>query len=70
MRFIRLLLTLILWIHNELICLTSHATTTTTEIMTDLEDGHPNHQLWKKMIDPGRSLSSDRLVKLIGIKNL
>ncbi|CAF0998275.1 unnamed protein product [Adineta steineri] len=56
-----------LWIHNQIFCFAQQppppppSPPPTTQIeATDLEDGHPNHQLWKKMIDPGRSLSSDR----------
>jgi len=28
--------------------------------INDLEDGHPNHQLWRKMTEPIRPQVSDR----------
>jgi hypothetical protein len=60
MRFTQLILTLMLWIQNQIVSFASQTTVTTTTEATDLEDGHPNHQLWKKMIDPARSSSSDQ----------
>ncbi len=62
MRLILLLLLLFIWIHNQIFSCASPIITTTTTAATqviDLQDGHPNHQLWKKMIDTGRSSSSD-----------
>jgi hypothetical protein len=57
MRLIQLLITLILWIDNQVGICTSQTSTIETN---DLEDGHPNHQLWRKMIDIGRPPFSDR----------
>jgi hypothetical protein len=52
MRLIQLLIALILWIDSQV---GSWAAQTTLIDPTDLEDGHPNHQLWRKMIDIGFS---------------
>ncbi len=57
MHFIQLLLTFILWIDNQV---GSFALQTSTIETTDLEDGHPNHQLWKQMMDRGRPPFFDR----------
>ncbi len=57
MRLTHLLVTLILWIDSQVGSWTSQTSTIET---TDLEDGHPNHQLWRKMIDIGRPPFSDR----------
>ncbi len=57
MHFIQLFLTLILWIDNQVV---SFAAQTSIAETTDLEDGHPNHQLWRKMVDIGRPPFSDR----------
>jgi hypothetical protein len=57
MRLIKLLLTFLLWIDNQFV---SFAAQTSTIDTTDLEDGHPNHQLWRKMVDLGRPSYSDR----------
>lgn len=58
MRLIQLFITWILWIDNQH---GIHTSQTSTSIeTTDLEDGHPNHQLWRKMIDPSRPTGSDR----------
>ncbi len=57
MRLIQLLITLSLWIDNQVGCLASQTSTNETP---DLEDGHPNHELWRKMIDTGRPPFSDR----------
>jgi hypothetical protein len=57
MRLTHLLVTLILWIDSQV---GSWASQTSTIETTDLEDGHPNHQLWRKMIDTGRPPFSDR----------
>jgi anionic glutamate receptor len=57
MHLIQLLITLILWIDNQV---GIWATQTSTIETNDLEDGHPNHQLWRKMIDIGRPPFSDR----------
>jgi hypothetical protein len=45
-----------IWIQSLIVSFTLQ---TTTEAI-DLQDGHPNHQLWKKMIDAGLPPSSDR----------
>ena len=34
-------------------------TTKTTSDVIDLQDGHPNHRLWQKMIDSERASSHD-----------
>jgi hypothetical protein len=57
MRFIQFLLTLILWIDYQIDYLVSQ---TSTSDFIDLEDGHPNHQLWEKMNDLGRPPFSNR----------
>ena len=57
MRLIQLLITWILWIDNQLVTCASQ---TSTIDSTDLEDGHPDHQLWRKMINIGRPGFSDR----------
>jgi len=57
MRLTHLLVTLILWIDSQVGSWTSQTSTIET---TDLEDGHPNHQLWRKMIDIGRPPFSDQ----------
>ncbi len=57
MRLIQLLITLSLWIDNQVGCLASQTSTNETP---DLEDGHPNHELWRKMVDTGRPPFSDR----------
>jgi len=49
MRLTHLLVTLILWIDSQV---GSWASQTSTIETTDLEDGHPNHQLWRKMVEP------------------
>jgi hypothetical protein len=41
-----------LWFDNQIV---SFASQTSTIETTDLEDGHPNHQLWKNMIGPSFS---------------
>ena len=56
MHFKLILSTLMIWMQNRIV---SCAVQTTTLAM-DLEDGHPNHQLWRKMMDTGRSSSPDR----------
>ncbi len=58
MRFIQLLFTFIIWIHNQIVPFA--ASQTSTIEVNDVEDGHPNHQLWRKMTDTGRSSYSDR----------
>jgi len=55
MNFVVLLVILIIEFEN----LNIFSLQTTAEPF-DLEDGHPNHQLWKKMIDTSRGTSSDR----------
>lgn len=55
MRLIQLFITWIFWIDNQRGIRTSNNIET-----TDLEDGHPNHQLWRKMIDISRPIGSDR----------
>lgn len=57
MRLIQLFLTLILWIDNQIGCLTAQTSLIDTD---DLEDGHPEHQLWRKTIDIIRPPYSDR----------
>ncbi len=62
MRLILLLLLLFIWFHNQILSFASEKVTkTTTEIteLIDLQDGHPNHRLWQKMIDTGRSSCGD-----------
>jgi hypothetical protein len=62
MRFTLLLLLLFIWILNQILSFASQTVTTktteTTEVL-DLQDGHPNHRLWQKMIDTGRLSSGD-----------
>lgn len=38
---------------------TQTLTTKTTSDVIDLQDGHPNHRLWQKMIDSERASSRD-----------
>jgi hypothetical protein len=62
MRLILLLLLISIWIHNQILSFASETVTTTTITPTeaiDLQDGHPNHRLWQKMMESGRSSSSD-----------
>jgi hypothetical protein len=63
MRLTLLLLLLFICIHNHissfgLQSIATTTSTTTTEVI-DLQDGHPNHRLWQKMIDSGRSSTGD-----------
>ena len=62
MRLILLFLLISIWIHNQILAFATQTVTTTTTIPTeviDLQDGHPNHRLWQKMIDIGRSSCGD-----------
>ncbi|CAF1250073.1 unnamed protein product [Adineta steineri] len=71
MRLILLQLLLLIWIHNHIFCFglqritSTIATTTTLKSKStktdgiDLQDGHPNHRLWQKMIDTERASSGD-----------
>jgi len=59
---IRLLIFFSIWFHNQILSFASQtypSTLTTSTTITDLQDGHPNHQLWQKMIDTGRTPSPD-----------
>lgn len=66
MRLILLLLLLVFWIQNQLFSSAAQPLATTT-ITTppspveaiDVQDGHPNHRLWQKMIDTGRVPPND-----------
>ncbi|CAF3714534.1 unnamed protein product [Rotaria sordida] len=50
-----------LGINNQVVSFVSPPPPTTTIEATDLEDGHPNHQLWNKMTDNiGRHSFSSR----------
>jgi ABC-type transport system involved in multi-copper enzyme maturation permease subunit len=66
MRLTLLLLLLFIWIHNQIFSFGSQIltrpTTAKTEV-SDLQDGHPNHRLWQKMIDTERASSDDWYVK-------
>ncbi|CAF3221471.1 unnamed protein product [Rotaria socialis] len=56
-----LLLVHLIWIQNQIFIFAVHtvtATTVATEVI-DLQDGHPNHRLWQKMIDTGRSTNGN-----------
>ena len=57
MHFVLLLFTLLIGLPRRVV---SAAAVETTLEPFDLEDGHPNHQLWQKMIDTARSSVSDR----------
>lgn len=63
MRLILLLLFFVIWIHHQIFSFGSQTVTETTASTTtkviDLQDGHPNHRLWQKMMESGRSSSSD-----------
>ena len=54
----QLLLIFVLWTNDQVVSFVSSITTTTET--TDLEDGDPNHYLWKEMSNPERSLSFNR----------
>jgi hypothetical protein len=58
MQLILLLLLFFIWIQNQIFSFAS-PTITTPRTVIDLQDGHPNHQLWQKMIDTGRASSND-----------
>ena len=61
MRLTLILLVIFIWDYNKIFPfgLQSVATTTKEAEVNDLQDGHPNHRLWQKMIDAGRSPNSD-----------
>ncbi|CAF4490120.1 unnamed protein product [Rotaria magnacalcarata] len=59
MLLIQLILTFMLDINNQV---ASSASPTVTIETVDLEDGHPNHQLWKKLADTGRHSFPDRYI--------
>ncbi|CAF3754641.1 unnamed protein product [Rotaria socialis] len=56
-----LLLVHLIWIQNQIFIFAVHTVTTTTVAteVIDLQDGHPNHRLWQKMIDTGRSTNGN-----------
>ncbi|CAF3494897.1 unnamed protein product [Rotaria socialis] len=58
MLLIQLILTFMLGINNQV---ASSVSPTVTIETADLEDGHPNHQLWKKLTDTGRYSFPGRL---------
>jgi hypothetical protein len=62
MRLILLPLLFVIWIHHQIFSFGSQTVTETTASPTkviDLQDGHPNHRLWQKMIETERASSID-----------
>jgi len=72
MRLILLLLFFVIWIHHQIFSFGSQtvtettASTTTTKVI-DLQDGHPNHRLWQKMIETERASSIDWYVNNLNL---
>ena len=66
MRLILLFILILISIHNQFFSFASQSVPTTTTLRTipsaesiDVQDGHPNHRLWQKMISTGRASPSD-----------
>jgi hypothetical protein len=71
MRLILLLLFFVIWIHHQIFSFGSQTVTETTASTTtkviDLQDGHPNHRLWQKMIETERASSIDWYVNNLNL---
>jgi len=70
MRLILLLLLFVIWIHHQIFSFGSPTvteTTASTTKVTDLQDGHPNHRLWQKMIETERASSIDWYVNNLNL---
>jgi hypothetical protein len=71
MRLILLPLLFVIWIHHQIFSFGSQTVTETTASTTtkviDLQDGHPNHRLWQKMIETERASSIDWYVNNLNL---